>query len=116
MNKENFGLGFIIGVGVGALVGAAIGLLTAPKSGVETREDLAEYYGVAKDKATAYAAVAQEKGEIAVEKGKEYLALAQEKGAEVIAKGKEAIEQFKAKKCGCEAEETEEEFTVVEEG
>lgn len=112
MSKENFGLGFIIGVGVGAIVGAAIGLLTAPKSGEETREDIEAYYGVAKDKATAYAAVAQEKGEMAFEKGKEYLSIAQEKGMEAFEKGKEAINQLKNKNCACD----EEEFTVVEEG
>ena len=111
MNKDNLGLGFIIGVGVGAIVGAAIGLLTAPKSGAETREDINAYVGVAKDKAAAYGAIAQEKGEFFVDKGKEYFAIAQEKGNEAIAKGKEYIEQLKAKD-----DEVEEEFTIVEEG
>jgi len=112
MSKENFGLGFIIGVGVGAIVGAAIGILAAPKSGAETREDIEAYYGVAKDKATAYAAVAQEKGEIVLERGKEYFTIAQEKGKEVIEKGKETISQLTNKNL----EEDLEEFTVVEEG
>ncbi len=40
MSNEKFGIGFVIGVGIGAIVGAAIGLLTAPKSGSETREDI----------------------------------------------------------------------------
>ena len=115
MNNEKFGLGFIIGVGLGAIVGAAIGLLTAPKSGAETREDLEEYYGVAKDKAAAYAAVAQEKGEIVFEKGKEYFAAAQEKGNEVLAKGKDYVSQLKTKKTPVE-DVAEEELTVVEEG
>ena len=113
MSNEKFGIGFVIGVGIGAIVGAAIGLLTAPKSGAETREDIEQYYGVAKDKATAYAAIAQEKGEVVVEKGKEYFAKAQEKGAEVIEKGKEVIAKYKAKEDEPAAEE---ELTVVEEG
>lgn len=32
---------FLAGVGVGALIGAAAGLLLAPKTGTETREELA---------------------------------------------------------------------------
>lgn len=74
MNNEKFGLGFVIGVGIGAIVGAAIGILAAPKSGEETREDIQEYCGVVKDKAIAYATLAQEKGEAVLEKGKEYVA------------------------------------------
>ncbi|HOK54082.1 MAG TPA: YtxH domain-containing protein [Armatimonadota bacterium] len=31
---------FLAGVGIGAIIGAGIALLFAPKSGVETREDL----------------------------------------------------------------------------
>lgn len=33
-------LNFLAGIGIGAIVGAVAALLTAPKSGVETREDL----------------------------------------------------------------------------
>jgi gas vesicle protein len=33
-------LNFLAGVGIGAIIGAGVALLLAPKSGVETREDL----------------------------------------------------------------------------
>ena len=114
MNNEKFGIGFILGVGIGAIVGAAIGILTAPKSGAETREDLGEYYGVAKDKAAAYAAIAQEKGAEVIEKGREYLETAQEKGAEVLEKGRDYVAKIKNGKNEESAEE-DEEFTIVEE-
>lgn len=35
-------LSVLAGIGIGAIVGAVVGLLLAPKSGVETREDLAK--------------------------------------------------------------------------
>lgn len=38
--ERNVALNFLAGVGIGALVGAAVALLTAPKSGAETRDDL----------------------------------------------------------------------------
>lgn len=40
----------LAGVGLGAIIGAAAGLLFAPKSGTETREDLAEKYKELKGK------------------------------------------------------------------
>jgi gas vesicle protein len=54
---------FIGGLIVGGLIGAVIGILYAPKSGRETREDLAR-------RADEVMAKAKEEYEIAVEKGK----------------------------------------------
>jgi gas vesicle protein len=42
----------LAGIGIGVLVGAVAGLLLAPKSGVETREDLTRSLGELSDKVT----------------------------------------------------------------
>ena len=42
----------LAGIGIGVLVGAVAGLLLAPKSGVETREDLGKSLGDLSDKVT----------------------------------------------------------------
>lgn len=39
-NEKNVVVNFLAGVGIGAIIGAGVALLMAPKSGVETREDL----------------------------------------------------------------------------
>jgi gas vesicle protein len=44
--KDDFAKGILTGVLIGGLVGIVVGLLIAPKSGTETREELA---GKAKD-------------------------------------------------------------------
>lgn len=38
--EKNVGINFLAGLGLGALIGAAAALLLAPKSGVETRQDI----------------------------------------------------------------------------
>ena len=38
---SKFGLGVLVGAGLGAIGGAVAGILTAPKSGKETRADIA---------------------------------------------------------------------------
>lgn len=48
--KSKLGAG-AIGVGIGALIGVVAGVLTAPKSGKETREDIKQKSGELKDKA-----------------------------------------------------------------
>ncbi len=53
-NERNVMLYFLAGVGLGALVGAAAGLLLAPKSGSETREELAHKFDELKHKVTEW--------------------------------------------------------------
>ncbi len=48
--QKNFIKGAAIGVGVGAIAGAIAGILLAPKSGKETRADIAKYLHEMKDK------------------------------------------------------------------
>jgi len=43
---------FLAGVGVGALIGAAAGILLAPRSGAETREELARKFDELKNRVT----------------------------------------------------------------
>jgi gas vesicle protein len=48
MDKQSKGI--IIGASVGVIAGAIAGILLAPKSGKETRADIANYLGEMKDK------------------------------------------------------------------
>lgn len=59
-NEKNVMLYFLAGVGVGALIGAAAGLLLAPKSGAETREDLARKFDELKHKIADWAKARRE--------------------------------------------------------
>ena len=49
-DERNVMLYLLAGVGIGALIGAAAGMLFAPKSGAETRDDLAEKFRELKSK------------------------------------------------------------------
>lgn len=66
---------FIIGTLIGGMVGATLALLFAPKSGKELREDINQGAKQAKDLATDWKNIAQEKGsdwkELAYDKGSE---------------------------------------------
>lgn len=59
MSKGKFALGALFG----AAIGMVAGILTAPKSGKETREDLKVKANEAKDKANKAIAAAKVKGE-----------------------------------------------------
>jgi len=59
-NQKNFIKGAAIGVGVGAIAGAIAGILLAPKSGKETRADIAKYLHEMKDKIAAQLAKMKE--------------------------------------------------------
>ena len=55
----------LAGVGLGAIIGAAAGLLFAPKSGTETRDDLADKYKELKGKTEEW--VSEQKAKRAVD-------------------------------------------------
>lgn len=55
----------LAGVGLGAIIGAAAGLLFAPKSGTETRDELADKYKELKGKTEEW--VAEQKAKRAVD-------------------------------------------------
>lgn len=81
----------------GTVVGAAIALLTAPKSGAETREMLAEYGAEIREKAGNIEGVKQY-GESALEHGKEMIDRGRElihRGTELASQGKEFLDEKK---------------------
>ncbi len=84
------GLGwFIAGLGIGALAG----VLYAPKSGQETRDDLAAQARDAKEKANQL--VEQSKGQINdyVDKGKDYYEKGRTQWSQYVDKGKDFVQQ-----------------------
>ena len=83
------GLGwFIAGLGIGALAG----VLYAPKSGQETRDDLAAQARDAKEKANQY--VEQSKSQINdyVDKGRDYYDKGRTQWSQYVDKGKEFVQ------------------------
>ena len=100
---------------LGGLVGAAIALLTAPKSGQETREDLCEWAeGAAERTSTRARQIAQDTGERARhfaqdagERVRGFASTAGEKVKTVAGDASEKIKQKLAKKPGDAEPETE---------
>lgn len=82
----------------GTVVGAAIALLTAPKSGRETREMIAEYSADIKDKTShipedlkEYTGSAIERGKEMIDRGKDLIT----KGTDLASHGKEYLDEKK---------------------
>lgn len=85
------GLGwFLAGLGVGALVG----VLYAPKSGAETRQDIASGASDAKDKAAALAQQGIDKANEYVDQGKQAASDYVDKGKEYYEKGRSQWTQY----------------------
>lgn len=112
--NDGLGISFLAGVGVGALIGITVALLTAPKSGAETREDLKVVCDTTKEKAHKYAAIAHEKALEYAELAQNYAAIAAEKGEAVIDCGKDILISAKKKIKTAVAEiEAEDEAEIV---
>ena len=82
----------------GTVVGAAIALLTAPKTGQETREMLADYGAELKERAKAIPDDLKEYKETALERGKDMIAKGKElinKGTDLAAQGKDFLDEKK---------------------
>ncbi|MGI4757501.1 MAG: YtxH domain-containing protein [Janthinobacterium lividum] len=93
-DNSSSGLGwFIAGLGIGALAG----VLYAPKSGQETREDLAVQARDAKEKANQY--VEQSKTQINdyVDKGRDYYDQGRTQWSQYVDKGKEFVQEQQGK-------------------
>ncbi|HEY9139187.1 MAG TPA: YtxH domain-containing protein [Terriglobus sp.] len=88
------GLGwFLAGLGIGALVG----VLYAPKSGQETREDLAAQARDAKEKANQYVEQGRDQINDYVDKGREYYDKGRTQWSQYVDKGKDFIQQQQEK-------------------
>jgi gas vesicle protein len=84
---------FVAGLGIGALAG----VLYAPKSGQETRDDLAAQARDAKEKANQV--LEQSKGQLNeyVDKGKDYYDKGRTQWSQYVDKGKEFLDQQSGK-------------------
>lgn len=88
------GLGwFLAGLGIGALVG----VLYAPKSGQETREDLAAQARDAKEKANQYVDQGRDQINDYVDKGREYYDKGRTQWSQYVDKGKDFVQQQQEK-------------------
>lgn len=88
------GLGwFLAGLGIGALVG----VLYAPKSGTETREDLAAQARDAKEKANQYVDQGRDQINDYVDKGREYYDKGRTQWSQYVDKGKDFVAQQQEK-------------------
>ena len=102
---KNVAMNFLAGLGLGALLGAAAALLLAPKSGTETRQDIAGAAEDLRDKAGKMVKDLSESSEELVKKSKELLESTKEKVQSAVEAGKQAM----SRKAGETSEEGESE-------
>ena len=91
--NKNMGVSFLAGIGLGALIGAVVALLTAPKSGYETRNDIKNASEELKTKAEKLAQDISSSSNEVVKKGKDFLEVSKEKGKEILEVGKEKVNE-----------------------
>ncbi|MBI4681596.1 MAG: YtxH domain-containing protein [Nitrospirae bacterium] len=82
---------------LGGIVGAGIALLTAPRSGRETREKIKEFADETSKKVSEYAGEVKDKFSSAVEHGKEFVTEKKSLISSAIDAGKEAYGKEKEK-------------------
>ena len=88
---------FLKGLFVGGLIGVVIGVLYAPKSGKETREDIARKAEELMDRAKEEYEQAVQASKKAYEAAKEKVLQAEEKAGELTGKGKEILQDQKGR-------------------
>ena len=91
------GANVLIALLVGAAVGGGIALLTAPRSGRETREKLRGLAGETRDRIRQIAEEAEEKIAEVLNEGKETIALKRDMVKAAVEAGREAMAAEKAK-------------------
>ncbi len=82
---------------LGGLVGAGVALLMAPRSGRETRDQLAGLAEDVKEKATGYAEQAKEKLSSTLEHGKDFITEKKSLISSSLEAGKDAYEKKKGR-------------------
>lgn len=93
-DNSSSGLGwFIAGLGIGALAG----VLYAPKSGQETRDDLAAQARDAKEKADQYVAQSKDQINDYVDKGRDYYEQGRTQWSQYVDKGKDFVQEQQGK-------------------
>ena len=80
---------------IGGLIGAGVALLTAPKTGEETRRMIKELAGDVKEKAEDYMGQVKGTATSYVEQGKDFLEKEKNVITKVVEAGKEAYEKEK---------------------
>ena len=80
---------FIAGLGIGAL----FGVLYAPKSGQETRDDLAAQARDAKEKANQYVEQGKDQLNDYVDKGRDYYEKGRTQWSQYVEKGKNTLQE-----------------------
>ncbi len=90
-DEKSVVVNFLAGLGLGALIGAATALLLAPKSGEETRQDIAGAADDLKKKANKVVHDLSESSEELVKKSRELLETTKVKVQSAIDAGKQAM-------------------------
>lgn len=82
---------------MGGIIGAGVALLTAPKTGQETRKIIKDFAEEAKDKAEEYIGQVKDKAGSYVDKGKELIDKEKNIISKAVEAGKDAYEKEKQK-------------------
>jgi gas vesicle protein len=80
---------------LGGIIGAGVALLTAPKTGQETRKMIKEFAEDARDRAEEYVGQVKEKASGLVDRGRELLDKEKNIISKAVEAGKEAYEREK---------------------
>ena len=91
---NGFGAGTVLlSFFIGGIIGAGVALLTAPKTGQETRRMIRDFAEDARDKAEEYVGQVKDKAADYVDKGKEFLDKEKNIISKAVEAGKEAYER-----------------------
>lgn len=94
-DEKNILLNVLAGIGLGAIVGAAAGLLFAPKTGIETRQDLIKAADDLKSKAEGVVGELGTSVDDLMQKSKDLIDTTKVKVSQAIESGKQAMAEKK---------------------